>query len=180
MLSIIIAFPKIEDANNIRNILVSGGFEVNATCTTGAQAIMVANELDEGIVICGFRLPDMIYLELNGYLPRGFEMLLLASPQKLLDCADGNILSLSMPIKIQDLLNTLQLMTYKYMRRKKRDKNKPKDRTTAQLETITRAKELLMERNKMTEEEAHRYIQKTSMDSGTDMVETAEMILTMM
>jgi len=58
-----------------------------------------------------------------------------------------------MPIKIQDLLNTLQLMTYKYMRRKKRDKNKPKDRTTAQLETITRAKELLMERNKMTEEE---------------------------
>jgi response regulator NasT len=159
---------------------VSGGFEVNATCTTGAQAITIANKLDEGIVICGFRLSDMMYLELNSYLPRGFEMLLLASPQKLLDCADGNILSLSMPIKIHDLLNTLQLMTYKYMRRKKWEKNKPKDRTTTQKETITRAKALLMERNKMTEEEAHRYIQKTSMDSGTGMVETAEMILAMM
>ena len=170
MLSIIIVFPKIEDANNIRNILVRGGYEVNATCTTGAQAITIANELDEGIVICGFRLADMLYRELNSYLPRGFEMLLLASPQKLLECADGNILSLSMPIKLQDLLNTLQLMTY----------NKPKDRTTAQREIITRAKTLLMERNKMTEEEAHRYIQKTSMDSGTNMVETAEMILSMM
>ena len=32
----------------------------------------------------------------------------------------------------------------------------------------------------MTEEEAHRYIQKTSMDSGTNIVETAQMILCLM
>ena len=29
----------------------------------------------------------------------------------------------------------------------------------------------------MTEEEAHRYIQKISMDSATNLVETAEMLL---
>ena len=34
-----------------------------------------------------------------------------------------------------------------------------------------------MERNHMTEEEAHRYLQKTSMDSGTNLVETAQMLL---
>jgi response regulator NasT len=37
-----------------------------------------------------------------------------------------------------------------------------------------------MERNSMTEEEAHRYIQKRSMDNGTGMVETAQMILSLM
>ena len=37
-----------------------------------------------------------------------------------------------------------------------------------------------MERNGMSEEEAHRYIQKCSMDSGTNLVETAEMVLSMM
>ena len=37
-----------------------------------------------------------------------------------------------------------------------------------------------MERNHMTEEEAHRYLQKTSMDSGTNLVETAQMLLTLM
>ena len=42
---------------------------------------------------------------------------------------------------------------------------------------IVTAKELLMDRNHITEEEAHHYIQKISMDSGTNMVETAEMIL---
>ena len=37
-----------------------------------------------------------------------------------------------------------------------------------------------MARNHMTEEEAHRYIQKCSMDSGTNMAETAEMVLSVM
>ena len=37
-----------------------------------------------------------------------------------------------------------------------------------------------MERNNMFEEEAHRYLQKCSMESGTNMVETAQMILTIM
>ena len=37
-----------------------------------------------------------------------------------------------------------------------------------------------MERNNMTEEEAHRYIQKCSMDSGTNLVETAQMVLTLL
>lgn len=42
---------------------------------------------------------------------------------------------------------------------------------------IAEAKALLMERNNMTEEEAHRYIQKRSMDNGTGLTETAQMIL---
>lgn len=36
---------------------------------------------------------------------------------------------------------------------------------------------ILMQRNHLSEEEAYRYIQKSSMDSGTNMVETAQMIL---
>ena len=47
-------------------------------------------------------------------------------------------------------------------------------------EQIRKAKELLMTRNNMSEEEAHRYLQKSSMDSGTNMVETAEMVLSIM
>ena len=47
-------------------------------------------------------------------------------------------------------------------------------------EEIRKAKELLMTRNNMSEEEAHRYLQKSSMDSGTNMVETAEMVLSIM
>lgn len=37
-----------------------------------------------------------------------------------------------------------------------------------------------MERNNMSEDEAHRYLQKSSMDSGTNLMETAQMILTIL
>lgn len=178
MLNIIIAFPRIEDATVIRNMLVRNGYEVDAVCTMGAQTISVANDLDGGIVICGYRMKDMHYSEIRDCLPKGFEMLLIASAQKLEDCTDSNVVSLSMPIKTADLLNTVQMMMHNYIRRKKRERSKPRVRSEQEITIINRAKVLLMDRNNMTEEEAHRYIQKTSMDSGTNIVEMAEMILT--
>lgn len=180
MLSIIIAFPKIEDAKNIKKVLVHSGYDVSATCTSGAQVVGIANGLDEGIVLCGYRFPDMHYSELHTYLPKGFEMLLMASASKIEDYVCDDIVCLSMPIKTQELISTLEMMTHNYMRRKKSNKEKQKYRSEEDKATIAKAKELLMNRNSISEEEAHRYIQKTSMDSGTNMVETAEMILTMM
>ncbi len=181
MLSIIVAFPKLEDAKNIRNVLVRNGFEVAATCTSGAQVVTLANELDAGIVLCGYRLTDMMYLQLHNYLPMGFELLLMASPARLSEVTNNRIVCLGMPIKMNDLLNTVQMMYYNYYRRMKKQKvlerKHKKVRSEEEKETIQKAKILLMERNNLTEEEAHRYIQKTSMDSGTNMVETAQMLL---
>ncbi len=184
MLSVIIAFPKLEDAKNIKTVLVRNGFEVSATCTSGAQVISIANELDGGIVVSGYRFSDMHYLQLNNYLPIGFEMLLVASPTKLEEVTRDSIVCLSMPIKLNELLGTLQMMTIQHQRRRKKILEKPKDRSKLRSEedkaTIDKAKKLLMDQKNMSEEEAHRYIQKTSMDSGTNMVETAQMILTLM
>jgi response regulator NasT len=177
--SIIVGFPKLEDANNIRNVLLRNGYDVTEACTLGAQVVGLANELDEGIVVCGYRFSDMHFSELNNYLPKGFEMLLVASPEKLEYCQDNNIVCLRMPIKTHDLLNTLQMMTYQYQRRKKRQKEQPKERSEEEKALIKKAKLVLMDRNNMTEDEAHRYLQKSSMDSGTNLVEMSEMVLKM-
>ena len=79
--------------------------------------------------------------------------------------------------KVQDLMSTLEIMLSQYYRWCKKQKKKPKARSEQDQKKIVTAKELLMDRNHITEEEAHHYIQKISMDSGTNMVETAEMIL---
>jgi two-component system, response regulator PdtaR len=159
--------------------LVRNGYDVSGVCTNGAQAINMVNELDEGIVFCGYRLSDMYYSELHDYLPKGFQMLLIASATKLDECMNNEIVCLGMPIKTMDLISTIEMMTYNYNRQKKKRKEKPKQRSEEEKETIYKAKTLLMSRNKMTEEEAYRYMQKTSMDNGTNLVETAEMILTL-
>ena len=85
-----------------------------------------------------------------------------------------------MPLKVYDLLNTLEMMSAGIERRRKKRKSRPKERSEEDKKVLQEAKNLLMERNGLSEEEAHRYIQKCSMDSGTNLVETAEMVLSMM
>ena len=174
---IIIALPKRSDGKNLQKLLLKNGYDVRIICDSGSQVIDAVNCLDGGIVICGYRFADMYYMEINDYLPKGFQMLLLASPAKLEEAGFGNFVSLAMPFKVQDLLNTLEMMMVQYNRWRKKEKGRPKLRTKEEKKAITAAKKLLMERNQMTEDEAHHYIQKLSMDSATNMVETAEMIL---
>ena len=58
--------------------------------------------------------------------------------------------------------------------------NDCRQRRESERKVIEEAKALLMERNHMTEDEAHRYLQKTSMDSGNTLVETAQMVFALM
>ena len=106
MTNIIVALPRPEDAKGIKNILVRNGFRVTGVCTTGAQVISQADGLNDGIVICSYKLMDMVYSELREYLPSGFEMLLMASDHLLSHCRGEGIVRLSMPLKVQDLIST--------------------------------------------------------------------------
>ena len=180
MTTIIVALPRMEDAKGMKNVLVRSGFNVIGVCTTGAQAISLADGLNDGIVICSNKLRDMMYTELRECLPQGFEMLLLASRSLISQCDDSNIMCLAMPLKTGDLIGTVHMLSEGIWRRRRKRREKPRERSHEEIELLQKAKEVLMARNHMTEEEAHRYIQKCSMDSGTNMVETAQMVLTMM
>ena len=177
MSSIIVVFPKKEIATNIRNILVRNGFDVIGVGVTGAQAVQLADNLDDGIVVCGYKMKDMLYNELRDYLPGTIEMLLIASPEKY---RTPGVISLSMPFKVFDLMNTIEMMAQSIGRRRKKRRAELKNRNPEQQALVKEAKSLLMERNNMTEEEAHRYLQKCSMESGVDLVETAQMVLSIM
>lgn len=180
MTNIIVAFPKLDNAKNIKKILMQNGFRVEAVCTTGAQVLQSANELGGGIVVSGYRFVDMMYTELHEYLPPQFEMLLVASPSNCSERDLQNIVCLSMPLKVNELIQTVEMMDYTITRRKKKQKEKPKERSEEEVAIINEAKALLMERNNLTEEEAHRYMQKRSMDNGTGLTETAQMILSLL
>ncbi len=180
MVNVIVVFPKMEDAQNIRNFLVRNGITVLAVCTSGAQALQYTDELDDGIIVCGYKFTDMMYSELHEYLPQHFEMLLVASQHLLQNCMDNDIVCVTMPIKAHDLINTISMMSQTITRHRKKLNLRPKGRSGEDTRILKEAKQLLMERNNMSEDEAHRYIQKCSMDTGTNMVETAQMVLTLM
>lgn len=180
MNSIVIAFPKREIAENIKKILAQSGYYVTAVCTTGAQILSHIQEIDAGILVCGYRFVDMTYEELYTYLPGNVQMLLIASAANVMEKQVPNLVCLALPLKVHELLETVEMMDYSVTRMRKQLKKKPRERSGREREILDEAKRLLMERNHMTEEEAHRYIQKRSMDNGIGMVETAQMVLSLM
>ena len=121
----------------------------------------------------------MPYTDILDNVEGRFEMLLVASKQKLLEDNRG-VAMVEMPIKVRDFLNSVELMQnniYAKLRRKKRVVHQ---RTEEEQSVIDEAKSVLMEKNNMSENEAHRYIQKSAMDSGRTMVETAVSVLKIM
>ena len=149
MTNIIVLFPKAKDAGNVRSLLVRHGFLVSSVCTTGAQALAQANVLGDGILVCGYKYPDMIYSELRTALPSHFEMILVASQRVLSECGDPDLICITLPIKVRDLLNTIDLMAEQIARRKKRLRQKPKIRSEEEKRILLEAISLLMERNQI-------------------------------
>lgn len=174
--SIIVALPKLEDAKHISDILRRRGIETAAVCTSGSKVLSTLQHLDNGIVICGRRLSDMHYTQLAEDMPEYFEMLLITSKNTIVDCRQ-DVMTLGLPFRASDLISTVEMMLGQQERKLKKQRGATKKRTEREQNYINNAKWVLMERNNMTEQEAFRYIQKCSMDSGTNMVETAQMIL---
>ena len=177
MVSIIVAFKKQTDAANIRNLLTRFGYNVVGVCTSGAAVLNVIDQMidSDGIVICGCRLNDMDYF--NKYLPEYYEMVVMGSRAALEQMEYVDVLKIALPMKTQAFINNIELLETTMMRRRKKRREMPKNRSGEERILIDSAKSLLMEAKKYTEEEAHRYLQKTSMSNGTSIVETAQMVL---
>ena len=118
MSSIVIVLPKIEDGKRIRDILAKRGYEIDAVCSTAAAALGEMNNLNGGIVICGYKLPDMFFTDLNECMPSGFQMLLIASSRALSAVEGTGIMAVTMPLSVYELVNTLEMMLQSAAERK--------------------------------------------------------------
>ena len=86
----------------------------------------------------------------------------------------------AMPLKVHELLASVDAAVEESELRKKKARQQPKQRNVFDKQQIMLAKDLLMKQKGMTEEEAHRYLQKSSMANGVNMIETAQMVLSIL
>lgn len=170
---LIVAFEKSDSRSRICDMLEGGGFSVYASCRSGAETIRAAAKIGGGIVIAGYKLSDMTASNLSYNLAPPSLMLLVA-PSPQLDCCSGeDIFTLPAPISKSDLLASVRILVQIF----EKQLRFPPHRSDEDNEIIARAKELLMNRNLMSEDQAHRFIQRRSMDSGMKMAETARLII---
>ncbi len=180
MSSIIIAFPagRGKLGCKIREVLSSHGFDDLTSVTNASEALQEMNLRTCGVLISCVRLPDMYYRELLDCLPDSFSLLLLDGENSISSLRMPDVVALTLPIRTGDLVSTVRMMDEAAeVRHRKILRDQRKSRSEEDRRAIDEAKLLLMDRNRMSEPEAYRYIQKTSMDTGRTMPETARMIL---
>ena len=176
MSSIIVVMSKIEEARKIGGLLTKHGYRPDLVCTLAADALSESCRLENGVIICGGRLNDMSYIELNDCIPKYFRLIILSRNIMNVEYPDDAV-KLELPLKISELIHAVEKEFGKYYRRPSDNKVVKQSRNPEDLKYIEMAKELLIKNKGMTEPEAHRYIQKTGMDNGTSLVETARMII---
>lgn len=179
MTNIIIAFPSGTDAEKIRGILQRRGFDISTVCTSGSSVLQAMQRLGEGIVISGFRFRDMTCYQLAEMRPASFELVIIASEANLSDGAPPGVHVLTIPLKLTPLAELLEQLQSRVRPRNKKPGG-TSSRSRVQNEEIEQVKAMLMARRGITEPEAHKYLQKTSMDNGTGILETARMLKRLM
>ncbi|MDO4619151.1 MAG: response regulator [Lachnospiraceae bacterium] len=175
MIRTIVAIADDALRDSIIRILQKNGIEVRISCRSGQEALRAVNRMDGGVVICSARLTDMTADELADTLGTDALFLVLARPSELDYCENENLFRVPLPVHSGELIGgvriLLQLDEHSVAARL------PK-RTDEDKAVITQAKEVLMDKNEMTEEQAYRFIQKRSMETSTPMPDVAKMILT--
>ncbi|MBQ9604154.1 MAG: ANTAR domain-containing protein [Firmicutes bacterium] len=167
---VFVAFSNKKTALSVAKIVISAGF--NAVC-----AVLTAGGLKQkisyyecGIVICGCQFGDENINELLEDIPDGFNIILIGTPAQLEYCENERIVKLAVPINANDLLCYMDMLRPELPGR--RSGRSPEDRML-----IDKAKKYLIMHYNMTEPQAHRFLEKKSMDTGCTMAETARKIL---
>lgn len=177
MAGCIVAFPREEDVRTIRSVLVRNGFSVIGTALSGASALSLSEYADSGIMICAFQFRDMVYTELRRELGSGWGMILVCNPSRLPEGVEEGVIHLQVPLRTSELVRTVRDTEETLQRKRRSRRGKPEERTEKEMQDIASAKAFLADRKGLTEAEAHRYLQKLSMETGRTLPETAQMIL---
>lgn len=174
MEKVVVAFESDKSCRRIREILESSGTAACLPCTSAAEVKRLVNKLRVTTVICGYKFADESAEELFADLPESCTMLMLAR-QDLLDlCGSDDIFKIAAPVARGDLIASVRLLLQ--MGRRWEKFVRPR-RNEEERELIQAAKAALMDRSGMSEDQAHRFLQKLSMDSGAKLVYTAQMVL---
>lgn len=181
---IMLVFRQQETLERVKNILVENGHRVLYSCTSGMQALRLAGMHDIDIAVVGFTLSDMsgIHFAADLLSEHTCSVLLIVPAEQMAYARQSiqaeDIVCLPRPITPQALLTSIDLMMqYRERLRHMRAETQKLKEDLKRRSLADKAKTILMHALQLSEFEAWRFMQKTSMDTGTPLLEVAEMII---
>jgi response regulator NasT len=169
---------------DLREMLISLGYQVVGEAGDGKQAIQMARELKPDLVIMDIKMPEMDGITAAGTLTeeRIAPVLLLTaySQQELVQGAReaGVVGYIVKPFRQDELMPAIEVAMSRFREFRELEKEMGDLKETLEArKVIERAKGVLMDQYNMKEADAFRRIQKLSMDTRKSMREIAEAIL---
>lgn len=170
---IILAFSKDETTVKFKRMIDGSGFEVYAAAHTAAELLRILSETDDALVIMGYKLRDGTIDDIFDALRPGQRIMSVVKAERQDMIMNDEIFVLPLPVGRERLISSIEVLLGVIHK----DRKPSSGRSEEDEKIIDRAKLYLMEKYRMTERQAHRFIQKRSMDTGAKFIDTARQIL---
>ncbi len=171
-------------AERIKETLSFGSFSVLPPAASASEARRTLDSADVDIVIVNTPLKDEFgaQLAVDAAAVRSKGVLIIVKPevyeQVSYKMEDYGILTLSKSSGREIMLQSVKLLSASSVKLKQLEENAAAlQQKLRDLKTVNRAKGLLIECLKMSEADAHRYIEKEAMDSCVKKVDAARRII---
>lgn len=170
--NIFIALSSKKTAISIAKILVSEGIKVKSAFKNILEMNTTLSYYRGGIIIAGCIFDGVHIDNLMEHIPEGYTVILIGNKEQLDNCDNENVFKLAVPLHRIDLICAIDMLNtidsgYHPVSNKSSEEEK----------LVIKAKHTLIDVYSMTEEQAHRYIQKKSMDTGRKQIDIARIIL---
>ena len=180
---VLIAGANDRTFDSLRELLPPDSYEAPLRAGSAGEVKRMLLETDVDLVILNAPLRDEFGTQPALNLSRDNPRVLMLVPAESFDAVcykveDEGILTLSKPVSRNGLLGAIKLLTAMRGKLRKLDRqNQALQEKMQDIRTVNRAKWLLIEIKRMTENEAHYYIEKQAMDMRLSRREVAENII---
>ena len=180
---VLIAGANDRTFDSLRELLPPDSYEPPLRAGSAGEVKRMLLETDVDLVILNAPLRDEFGTQLALNLAQDNLCVLMLVPAESFDAVcyrveDEGILTLSKPVSRSGLLGAIKLLTAMRGKLRKLDRqNQALQEKMQDIRTVNRAKWLLIEIKRMTENEAHYYIEKQAMDMRLSRREVAENII---
>ncbi len=184
MKSVIIAFSNPLLTNWMTSALNRGGYTIEYSCKTAGDVARVADFCTSPVVVSGFQFSDMTAEGLMDLLQERLAVVTIVLPHQRDLIERTDMLVLPYPLSSMDLLQAIgeaekaaasQAVS---VGTPVTDAGfRPTDRPAEEKLVIIKAKDILIDKFQMTESQAHRFLQKSSMDRGLKLIDAAKMVI---
>jgi hypothetical protein len=184
MKSVIIAFSNPLLTNWVTSVLNRGGYSIEYSCKTASDVARVADFCTSPVVVSGFQFTDMTSEDLMEVLNGRLAMITVLLPHQRDLIGREDMVVVPYPLSAMELLHAIELVE-KIAAREAVSTNSSastagshsRERPAEEKLLILKAKNMLMEQFQMTESQAHRFLQKSSMDRGLKLIDAANMVI---